>query len=104
MLAESGIAVDVAFLTRGEQGVEAGVVAFGRDEPSDWRRCVRARRRRRATCWACGTSYFLNGSDTRLNEEPQLAESIAELLRKESYQRVFCPWPHDAHDDHQATF
>jgi LmbE family N-acetylglucosaminyl deacetylase len=26
------------------------------------------------------------------------------LLRGQSYQRVFCPWPHDAHDDHKATF
>jgi LmbE family N-acetylglucosaminyl deacetylase len=33
-----------------------------------------------------------------------LAADIAKLLSHTSYQRVFCPWPEDAHSDHQATF
>ena len=103
MLAESGIAVDVAFLTRGEQGLEAGMPHS--QETSRQLAEVRSREAR-AACDVLGVRavHFLNGSDTRLKDEPQLAPVIAAMLLKESYQRVFCPWPQDAHDDHQATF
>ena len=47
---------------------------------------------------------FLNGSDTRLCDEPELANAILEVLGGAAYQRIFCPWPQDAHVDHQATF
>jgi len=104
MLTESGVIVDVAFLTRGEQGIDIGAA-----EPS-----VGASRQlgevrsheARAACDVLGVRnvVFLGGSDTRLSEEPQLASSITELLRSGNYQRVFCPWPQDAHDDHRATF
>jgi len=103
MLTESGIVVDVAFLTRGEQGIEPGT------EPSldASRRMAEIRSHEgRAACDVLGVRsiLFLNGSDTRLSEEPQLAASIAELVRRGNYQRVFCPWPQDGHDDHKATF
>jgi LmbE family N-acetylglucosaminyl deacetylase len=103
MLTESGIAVDVAFLTRGEQGLEAGMP--NSQEASRQLAEVRSREAQ-AACQVLGVRsvYFLNGSDTRLKDEPQLAVAISDLLQRETYQRVFCPWPQDAHDDHQATF
>jgi LmbE family N-acetylglucosaminyl deacetylase len=103
MLTESDVVVDVAFLTRGEQGFEPG--AEQSLEASRQMGEVRSQEAR-AACDVLGVRnvLFLNGSDTRLNEEPQLAESIAELIRSGGYQRVFCPWPQDGHDDHKATF
>jgi N-acetylglucosamine malate deacetylase 1 len=103
MLTEGGVTVDVAFLTRGEQGLEAGAAASV--EASRQMAEVRSREAR-AACDVLGVRnvMFLNGRDTRLNEEPELAATIADLLLTGDYQRVFCPWPHDAHDDHRATF
>src|SRR5262245_4388610 len=103
MLADSGVAVDVAFMTRGEQGIEEGQVVS--TEAHRKMAEVRSREAREA-CYVRGVrnSFFLNGSDARLKDEPHLAGSIVELLRRESYQRVFCPWHHDSHEDHQATF
>ncbi len=103
MLTESGVIVDVAFLTRGEHGLDPGA------EPSleASRQMAEIRSREaRAACDVLGVRevVFLNGSDTRLGEELQLAGSIANLLRSGGYQRVFCPWPQDSHDDHKATF
>src|SRR5262245_22440717 len=103
MLSESGVAVDVAFLTRGEQGVEGGGAASA--DASRQMAEIRTHEAR-AACGVLGVRnvLFLGGSDTRLADQPQLAVSIAELLRSQGYQRVFSPWPHDAHDDHRATF
>lgn len=103
MLTEGGIQVDVAFLTRGEHGIEGGDVADART----MRQTAELRTREaQAACEVLGVRevIFLNGSDTCLAEQPQLAESIVELLQKGRYQRVFCPWPQDGHDDHKATF
>jgi LmbE family N-acetylglucosaminyl deacetylase len=103
LLAAGATAVDVAFLTRGELGVEGGPLTS-----HDSRRVLGERRTReaQAACNVLGVRevYFLNGMDTQVREQPQLSESIAELLRQTPYQRVFCPWPGDAHDDHRATF
>jgi N-acetylglucosamine malate deacetylase 1 len=103
MLTSSGIAVDVAFLTRGEQGVEGG--------PAVSREIQREMAQTRtweaeAACRLLGVRevFFLNGADTALRDHPELATAIAELLAKHAYQRVFCPWPRDGHDDHEATF
>jgi LmbE family N-acetylglucosaminyl deacetylase len=103
MLADSGVAVDVAFMTRGEQGIEEGQVVSA--ETNREMAEVRSREAR-AACDVLGVRnvYFLNGSDTRLKDEPHLAGSITELFRREPYQRVFCPWHQDSHDDHRATF
>jgi len=102
MLSDSGIAVDVAFMTRGEQGAEGGppTAAVSRELAE-----VRSREAQ-AACEVLGVRnvIFLNGNDTQLSTQPQLAGSIALLLQNEGYQRVFCPWRHDSHEDHQATF
>jgi LmbE family N-acetylglucosaminyl deacetylase len=103
MLTSSEVAVDVAFMTRGEQGNQ-----LGREPSAEERRTLAEIREReaRAACEILGVRqpFFLEGNDTRLNTQPQLAGRIAELLAAEGYQRVFCPWPQDAHEDHQATF
>jgi N-acetylglucosamine malate deacetylase 1 len=103
MLSESGVAVDVAFLTRGEQGIEGGASASA--DASRQMAEIRTKEAH-AACAVLGVRNvrFLGGSDTRLADQPQLSLSIVELLRTEGYQRVFCPWPQDAHDDHKATF
>jgi len=103
MLTDSGVLVDVAFLTRGEQGMDAATMHSL--DASHQLAEVRSKEAR-AACGVLGVRsvLFLDGSDTRLSEEPQLATSIADLLRADNYQRVFCPWPHDSHEDHQATF
>lgn len=102
MLTEGGIDVDVAFLTKGEQGVEGGSAYSS--EISERTAQVRAQEARDA-CHVLGVRdvLFLDGKDTFLSEQPQLAESIAAVLRARTYQRVFCPWPQDSHDDHRAT-
>ena len=103
MLSESGVHVDVAFLTRGELGQEAGASASleVREETAE-----RRMREAHAACQILGVRevFFLRGEDSRLADQPQLADSIANLLRCGGYQRVFCPWQHDSHDDHRATF
>src|SRR5687767_10231903 len=103
MLSESGIAVYVAFMTRGEHGLEEGVAPTA--EASRQIAEVRTREAR-AACEVLGVrqALFLNGSDTCLKDEPHLAASIAELLKGGAYQRVFCPWHQDGHEDHKATF
>jgi N-acetylglucosamine malate deacetylase 1 len=103
MLVESGIAVDVAFMTRGEMGVESGV-----HPTAEVRRAVAGQRSKeaRAACDVLGVrqAMFLDGADTQLQDQPHLAEAIFEILRRAPYQRVFCPGPEDAHKDHIATF
>jgi len=103
MLTQSGVVVDVAFLTRGEQGFEQGT------EPSPTARREMAETRTQEAHAACAVLgvrkvMFLEGRDTRLADQPELGLAIAELLNREGYQRVFCPWPQDGHDDHRATF
>ena len=103
MLTDGGVHVDVAFLTRGEQGVEGGGAADG--EVSQRTADMRTREAQ-AACEVLGVRsvLFLNGKDTCLSEQPQLADAIAGLLRTGRYSRVFCPWQHDSHEDHRATF
>lgn len=103
MLVESGIAVDVVFMTRGEMGMEAGA------QPSVAAKSETAQLRMaeaQAACAVLGVRsvQFLDGADTRLSEQPELAAGLAQLFERESYQRIFCPWQQDAHDDHMATF
>ena len=103
MLTEGGIQVDVAFLTRGEHGVEGGQAAGA----EAMRQTAELRSREaEAACQVLGVRsvFFLEGADTCLSEQPQLASAIAELLKNGRYQRIFCPWPQDAHEDHRATF
>jgi LmbE family N-acetylglucosaminyl deacetylase len=103
MLADAGVSVDVLFLTRGERGTvdPASSSATAQDEIRE----IRQREAHRA-CDVLGVRQvrFLNGCDTRLCEQRELAATIADVLQTERYQRVFCPWQHDGHDDHKATF
>jgi len=102
MLADRGVAVDVAYLTRGERGMEsAGGSEVDRRQLAETRE-----QEARKACKVLGARHvvFLGGSDTRVSEEPELAAEILNMLNRASYQRIFCPWPQDAHTDHQATF
>jgi LmbE family N-acetylglucosaminyl deacetylase len=103
MLTAGGVAVDVAFLTRGERGLEEGAAAA--EDKQQHLAEVRSREAE-AACQVLGVAkvLFLSGNDTQLREQSQLAGEIAKLLIAGGYQRVFCPWPEDAHDDHRATF
>ena len=50
--------------------------------------------------------FWLNHEDGTLNDVPALAAQIAELIRSEKYEAVFCPdaWlPYEAHNDHVTT-
>lgn len=102
MLTERGVAVDVAFLTRGEMGVE------GYSPPAQVTREMAETRTREAesACQVLGVrqTQFLNGQDTQLRADPKQVAAVADVLTARPYQRVFCPWPHDAHADHGATF
>ena len=103
MLVEGGIGVDVAFMTRGEMGTDEGLCA----SPQQRRELAAVRTREaEAACGVLGVRsvQFLDGQDTRLAEQPQMATAIAGLFRRASYERVFCPWGRDGHEDHIATF
>jgi LmbE family N-acetylglucosaminyl deacetylase len=103
LLSEGGTAVDVAFLTRGELG------GNGAAHSTPQARAALAQRRTREAQAACNVLgvrnvFFLDGADSQLREQPQLAGAIVQLLRQNTYQRVFCPGPEDAHEDHRAAF
>jgi LmbE family N-acetylglucosaminyl deacetylase len=102
-VAESGTPIDVAFMTRGNLDHEPG------SEPSQEERMELASLRMAEAIEACQTLgvrrvSFLNGRDTRLSEQPHLAMDLLTILSNNHYRRVFCPWKHDGHRDHQATF
>ena len=102
MLTNSGVSVDVAFLTRGEMGLE------GRAHTEQITREMAETRSHEANaaCDVLGVRHvsFLNGRDMQLNAEPQQVAAISDLLHARPYQRVFCPWQQDSHADHRATF
>jgi LmbE family N-acetylglucosaminyl deacetylase len=90
-------------MTRGELGVDAPEVAT---PESKARLAVIRTDEARAACEILGAREveFLDGRDCELHEQPHLADLIAARLSARSYTRVFCPWQHDAHPDHQATY
>lgn len=103
LVSESGTPVDVLFMTRGEQGHDRGA-----DYPVTEQESLAAVRQEEATsaCRILGVRQvtFLSGSDTQLAQQPHLAEDLLTLFKQGSFRRIFCPWKHDAHPDHQATF
>ena len=103
LVTESGVPVDVVFMTRGEMGHEDGP-SISSAQQAD----LAQQRSREAieACQALGVRRisFLNGKDTRLKEQAHLARDLASVLTGNRYRRVFCPWKYDAHEDHQATF
>jgi LmbE family N-acetylglucosaminyl deacetylase len=102
MLSDRGVAVDVVFMTRGEGGVEG----WAPPESAAREMAEIRTREAQAACAVLGVRNvsFLDGHDTQLSEEPKLVPAIATLLSSTRYRRVFCPWLHDSHNDHRATF
>ncbi len=102
LLTESGIHVDVVFMTRGEHGCEAPEAST----PGS-RRELAATRTREAqqACQILGVAevHFLEGTDANLACEAHMTQRLVSWFRERSYQRVFCPWPGDRHIDHAAT-
>jgi LmbE family N-acetylglucosaminyl deacetylase len=50
--------------------------------------------------------FWLGHADGTINDVPALAAQIAEIIREEQYEAVFCPdaWlPYEAHNDHIIT-
>ncbi len=44
------------------------------------------------------------GCDVLLHESIDKVSAIVDLIKGGKYQRIFCPWVHDAHPDHAVTF
>jgi LmbE family N-acetylglucosaminyl deacetylase len=103
LLSQAGAAVDVVFLTRGENGVP---VPQDHSERAQARLADTRESEARAACEILGVRgvEFLAGIDGGLSNQPHLAHSVAGLLREHKYRRVFAPWQGEAHPDHVATF
>ena len=103
LLTESGVRVDVLYLTSGELGCESPESA----DPAAKARLskVRAEEAREA-CRVLGVQEvdFLDGTDGQLGDQPHLADDLLARMSSVSYSRVFCPWPHEKHPDHAAAF
>jgi LmbE family N-acetylglucosaminyl deacetylase len=103
LLAEAGTHVDVVFLTRGENGLNAPhLESIAVHAELAATRVAEAR----SACEILGVRdvEFLNGIDGGLLNQPHLAHPLAGLMAERRYQRVFCPWYGEAHPDHVATF
>jgi LmbE family N-acetylglucosaminyl deacetylase len=102
-LTMSGIPVDIVYLTRGEMGCDAPEAAT-----PDGKRALAVVRVKEArdACSVLGVRHveFLDGTDGALAKEPDLVNPLREFLQREPYQRVFCPWPEEAHLDHRIAF
>jgi LmbE family N-acetylglucosaminyl deacetylase len=103
LLANAGAAIDVLYMTRGELGVDAPEAATAESKA---RLASTRTDEARAACRILGVRQvlFLDGRDGELIEQPQLADEICRQLATHDYTRIFCPWPQDAHRDHQATY
>ena len=103
LLTSAGGQVDVLYMTSGENGFYPHV------KPTEAARRELMTRRRaeaREACRILGIRKvaFLDGRDGRLSEQPELASPIRAALTAHHYRSVFCPWPHDGHPDHAATY
>jgi LmbE family N-acetylglucosaminyl deacetylase len=103
LLTEAGSPVDVIFLTRGENGLDAP------GQQSDMVHAQLATRRENEAREACAELgirdvQFLNGIDGGLSHQPHLAQTIGGLIAAGNYHRIFAPWYGEAHPDHVATF
>lgn len=103
IITASGTPVDVVYLTRGENGYD--MLRSATDEENEALAGTRQREARSA-CEVLGVRKvtFLSGIDGRVLECPQLDHELAKIIAVGQYQRVFCPWPHDGHRDHQAAY
>jgi LmbE family N-acetylglucosaminyl deacetylase len=103
LLTEAGKNVDVAFMTRGENGID---VPTSIQDSIHSQLASTREAEARAACEVLGVRAveFLKGSDGGLINQPHLAHSLIYLLNAGNYQRVFSPWQGEAHPDHVATF
>lgn len=103
LLSNSGARLDVLYMTRGELGLETPETATS--EAQEQLKEVRETEAR-AACRLLGVRQvdFLDGRDSQLAEQPELAGQIQARLRSGRYNRVFCPWPREKHIDHVSTF
>jgi LmbE family N-acetylglucosaminyl deacetylase len=102
-LTQSGVAVDVIYMTCGELGFEAPEAVTAKMK----RRLAETRMAEaHAACEVLGVRkvHVLHGADGQLPDQPFLARELADILLAQPYQRVFCPWVEEAHADHRATF
>lgn len=103
LLTEANTAVDICFLTRGEQGTEAPELGTQRTEAE--LAGVRSREAQDASrVLGADRIFFLDGRDGRLAEDRKLAGRLIELLAANYYTQAFVPWHRDAHPDHRAAF
>ncbi len=101
-LTSAGVRCDVLFMTVGEKSFVSGG-----GESVDFATAARAKRGMAyESCNILGVSevFYLGGSDGELHEQLWRWEQLVELVNRNSYQRIFCPWAHDTHSDHAATF
>jgi N-acetylglucosamine malate deacetylase 1 len=102
-ITSSGGNVDVVFMTRGENGVE-------HDAPATmtvYQGLAQQRSQEAiAACRILGVraASFLGGHDGHLDRQPELFGEVLRVLHQGGYRSVFCPWPHDGHPDHAATY
>jgi len=99
----SDVPVDVIFMTRGELGQAAAANAT--QEQKESLAAIRSVEAADA-CKVLGVRnvLFMGGADSHLADRPELAGSLAEILAREPYQRVFCPGPDEDHPDHRAAY
>ena len=103
LLTRAGGSFDVVYLSDGQAGGKLGIPVT-----DGYRKDLQLIRKKEAemACAVLGASrlYFLGGTDSQLHLETDLSEKIAELLRQQNYDLIFCPWPHESHSDHAAAF
>jgi LmbE family N-acetylglucosaminyl deacetylase len=103
LITSGGGQVDVIYATSGEHGFHPGA-----NPTPDERRQLQTRRETEArnACGLLGVRevYFLHGRDRELHAQPELYKPVLEAISQRDYRSVFCPWPHDAHADHIATY
>lgn len=92
-LAKRGAVIDVVFMTDGAAPGDRAVAAQRQAEA-----------RAAARVLGLHDMHFLGGQDGGLRGQPELCAPLERSIERHDYQVLFCPWPHDAHADHQATF
>jgi len=102
-LTQSGVPVDVIYMTRGELGFESieAVTAKMKGRLAETRIAEA-----HAACEVLGVRkvHVLNGVDGDLPNQSFLVRELSEILSAQPYQRIFSPWFDEAHPDHRATF
>ncbi len=101
-LTRAGVGCDVLFMTYGE----LSFVPFP-GQKQDLKVAIANKKLRAAeACALLGVDsvLFLEASDGLLHESLDKVPVVVELIKSGKYQRIFCPWVHDAHPDHAITF